>query len=48
MEKYLGREATIVYSFYDEKRKYTRHQIDIDNGDYWWVDECFEKMEERK
>ncbi len=42
IEKYLGKDCKIVYVYYDEKDKYHRYMIDIDNGDYWWVDECFD------
>jgi hypothetical protein len=42
IEKYLGKDCKIVYVYYDEKYKYHRYMIDIDNGDYWWVGECFD------
>jgi hypothetical protein len=42
IEDYLGKDCTITYIVYDEEGKYFRYLIDIDNGDYWWVNECFD------
>jgi len=49
MNDFLGKEAKIVYVvFADDKSndggdfRFDRYLIDIDNGDYWWVDECFD------
>lgn len=41
IENYLGKECVIENVVYDNKHNYYRYLIDIDNGDYWWVDECF-------
>ena len=50
MNDFLGKEAKIVYvvdgSDKSNERfdnKFSRYMIDLDNGDYWWIDECFEK-----
>lgn len=42
IEDYLGEECVIENVVYDNEHNYYRYLIDIDNGDYWWVDECFE------
>ena len=41
IDKFLSKDATITNVVLD-KKGYYRYYIDIDNGDYWWVDECFE------
>ena len=41
IENYLGKECIIEFVVYDEEKNYYRYLIDIDGGDYWWVDECF-------
>jgi hypothetical protein len=40
--KYLDKDCKIVDVYYDEKDKCHRYLIDIDNGDFWWVDESFD------
>jgi hypothetical protein len=46
IEKYFGQNAIIEYCVYDDDSEnpypYHRYIINIDDGDYWWVDECFE------
>jgi hypothetical protein len=49
MNDFLGKEAKIVYIVYSDDKsndrndfRFSRYLIDIDNGDYWWVDECFD------
>jgi hypothetical protein len=45
IDKYLGKKAIITYIVYDDEdiiKPYYRYIINIDDGDYWWVDECFE------
>jgi hypothetical protein len=49
MNDFLGKEAKIVYVVNDDDKsndrndfRFSRYLIDIDNGDYWWVDECFD------
>lgn len=41
IEEFVGESCEIVYLFWDEEERYTRYLIDIDRGDYWWVEECF-------
>ncbi len=53
MNDFLGREAKIEYVVNADHEsndrshlglddlRYSRYLLDIDNGDYWWVDECF-------
>lgn len=41
IEDYLGKKCIIEYVVYDDEYNYYRYLIDIDNGDYWWIDECF-------
>lgn len=41
IDQYLGKDCEITKAYYDNRGFY-RYYIDIDNGDYWWVDECFE------
>ena len=42
MNDFLGKDATITFVFHDNKYNHHRYLLDIDNGDYWWIDECFE------
>ena len=49
MLEFLGQKAKITYVVNaddpsNDRRnlRFSRYLIDIDNGDYWWVDECFE------
>lgn len=49
MLEFLGKKAKITYvvnandSSNDRMNlRFSRYLIDIDNGDYWWIDECFE------
>ena len=42
IEEYLGRDCYITKVVYDTKDNYYRYLIDIDDGDFWWVDECFD------
>ena len=42
MNDFLGKEVKIVYVVFDGDFGFYRYLIDIDNGDYWWVDECFD------
>lgn len=45
MENFQGRTAKItnvVNSNHQSNDKFSRYIIDIDNGDFWWVDECFD------
>ena len=49
MLEFLGKQATITYVVDANDKsndrnnfRFSRYLIDIDNGDYWWVDECFE------
>lgn len=41
IKNYLGQDCNITKVVYDDKYNYYRYLIDIDNGDYWWVDDCF-------
>lgn len=41
IEEYLGKDCKIVEVRYTEEYKCYIYLIDIDNGDYWWVDESF-------
>jgi len=42
IEEYLGKDCKIAQVRYTEDYKCYIYLIDIDNGDYWWVDECFD------
>lgn len=49
MEEFQGKIAKITFVVNPDDKsnkrfdnKFTRYLIDIDNGDYWWVDECFD------
>lgn len=49
MENFQGRTAKITYVVNSNDQsndrfedKFSRYLIDIDNGDFWWVDECFD------
>lgn len=48
MVDFIGKQAKITYvvtaddKSNDRKNiKCSRYLLDIDNGDYWWIDECF-------
>jgi hypothetical protein len=52
MLEFLGQKAKITYVVTADdpsnirpngrdSLNFSRYLIDIDNGDYWWVDECF-------
>lgn len=43
MEKFLGKAAKIDEVIYSDVNNEYLYQIDIDNGDFWWIDDCFEK-----
>jgi len=50
MNEFLGKEAKITYVVSPDDKsndknefRFYRYLIDLDNGDHWWVDECFEK-----
>lgn len=41
IEVYLGEVGVIEQIVWDDKHHYFRYMIDVDFGDFWWIDECF-------